>query len=173
MWAGDDPDREGLLDTPKRVVKSYSELFSGYSSNPEKLLKRVFEETSGYCEMILLKDIAFESFCEHHMLPIIGKVHVGYTPKRRVVGISKLARVVDAFAKRLQIQERCTQDIANTINSTLNPDGVGVVIEAMHKCMTMRGVHKSGVSMLTTCFLGSYNTNLKKKREFLQAVQKG
>ena len=171
-WAGDDPDREGLLDTPKRVVKSYSELFSGYSTNPEELLKRMFEETSGYCEMVLLRDISFESFCEHHMLPIIGKVHVGYTPRKRVVGISKLARVVDALSKRLQIQERCTQDIANIINSALNPEGVGVIIEAMHQCMTMRGVHKSGVTMLTTCLLGSYRTDLQKKREFLHAVHK-
>ncbi len=173
QWAGDDPGREGLSDTPKRVVKSYSELFSGYSANPEELLKRMFEETSGYCEMILLKDIAFESFCEHHMLPIIGKVHVGYTPKRKVVGISKLARVVDAFSKRLQIQERCTQEIANTINSVLNPEGVGVIIEAAHQCMTMRGVHKSGVTMSTTCLLGSYRIDLEKKREFLHALHKG
>ena len=153
-WAGDDPAREGLLDTPSRVVRSYEEFYAGYQLDPTDLLSRTFEETDGYDELIVLREIRFESHCEHHMVPIIGCAHVGYLPDKRVIGISKLARVVDAFAKRLQIQEKMTAQIANAIDEVLAPKGVAVVIEASHQCMTTRGVHKSGVGMVTSRMLG-------------------
>ncbi|MBC8269903.1 MAG: GTP cyclohydrolase I FolE [Rhodospirillaceae bacterium] len=169
-WAGDDPSREGLIDTPARVVRSYEEFFSGYDVDPEELLKRTFEETDGYDEMVLLKDIRFESHCEHHMAPIIGKVHIAYLPKSRVIGISKLARLVELYAKRLTIQEKMTSQIANALNDTLQPDGVAVVIEAAHQCMTTRGVHKPGVSMVTSRMLGAFRDNPSTRREFLSMV---
>lgn len=169
-WAGDDPDREGLLDTPRRVVTAYREWFDGYNADPEDILKRTFEETDGYDEMVLLKDIRFESHCEHHMAPIIGKAHVAYLPDHRVIGISKLARLVEAYAKRLQIQEKMTAQIANTIDDILQPKGVAVVIEAAHQCMTTRGVHKSGVVMVTSRMLGAFRDNPSTRREFLAMV---
>jgi len=169
-WAGDDPDREGLAGTPDRVVRSYDEFFGGYRINPDDLLKRTFEEVEGYDEMVLLRDIRFESHCEHHMAPIIGKVHVGYLPTNRVVGISKLARVVDAYARRLQIQEKMTVQIANTISETLQPRGVGVVVEASHQCMTTRGIHKPGTSMITSRMLGTFRSDPKTRREFLTLI---
>ncbi len=169
-WAGDDPNREGLRDTPKRVAKAFDEWFRGYDENPEEILKRTFEETDGYDEMVLLKDIRFESHCEHHMAPIIGRAHVAYLPRRRVVGISKLARLVEVYAKRLTIQEKMTAQIANTINEILQPEGVAVVIEAAHQCMTTRGVHKSGVSMVTSRMLGAFRDNPSTRREFLAMV---
>lgn len=169
-WAGDDPDREGLRDTPKRVVKSYEEFFGGYDIDPNADLERTFEETEGYDEMVVLRDIRFESHCEHHMAPIIGRVHIGYLPDQRVVGISKLARVVDAYAKRLQIQEKMTAQIANSILEVLKPKGVAVVIVAQHQCMTTRGVHKPGVSMVTSRMLGDFRDNPTTRREFLSAI---
>ena len=169
-WAGDDPTREGLTGTPERVVKSYQEFFEGYDVDPVELLERTFEEVEGYDEMVLLRDIRFESHCEHHMAPIIGKAHVAYMPNNRVVGISKLARVVEAYARRLQIQEKMTAQIANTINEVLNPKGVAVVIEATHHCMTTRGVHKPGTSMVTSRMLGMFRTNASTRREFLSLV---
>lgn len=169
-WAGDDPSREGLRDTPKRVVKSYKELFSGYATDPVSLLERTFEEVEGYDEIVLLRDIRLESYCEHHMVPIIGRCHVAYLPNRRVVGISKLARVVDAYAKRLQIQEKLTVQIANTIDQVLQPLGVGVVIEAGHQCMTTRGVHKPGVSMVTSRMLGAFRNDFATRRELLSMI---
>ena len=169
-WAGDDPLREGLIDTPARVVRSYRELFAGYEVDPTALLERTFEEVDGYDEIILLRDIRLESYCEHHMVPIIGRAHVGYLPNRRVVGISKLARVVDAFSKRLQIQEKLTVQIANAINSVLLPKGVAVVIEASHQCMTTRGVHKPGVGMVTSTMLGAFRTNPETRREILSMI---
>lgn len=169
-WAGDDPTREGLLGTPERVVKAYEEFFEGYSVDPLDLLERTFEEVEGYDEMVLLRDIRFESHCEHHMAPIIGKAHVAYMPNNRVVGISKLARVVEAYAKRLQIQEKMTAQIANIIDEVLNPKGVAVVIEATHHCMTTRGVHKPGTSMVTSRMLGMFRTNASTRREFLSLV---
>ena len=169
-WAGDDPDREGLLDTPKRVVKAYEEYFQGYNADPEDILKRTFEEVEGYDEMVLLKDIRFESHCEHHMAPIIGKAHVAYLPKNRVVGISKLARVVELYAQRLQIQEKMTAQVANAINEVLQPEGVAVVIEAAHQCMTCRGVHKPGVSMVTSKMVGAFRENDRTRREFLSMI---
>jgi GTP cyclohydrolase I len=169
-WAGDDPTREGLLDTPARVVRSYEEFFSGYGVDPEDLLKRTFEETDGYDEMVLLKDIRFESHCEHHMAPIIGKVHIGYLPRTRVIGISKLARLVELYAKRLTIQEKMTSQIANALNDTLQPEGVAVVIEAAHQCMTTRGIHKPGVTMVTSRMLGAFRENPSTRREFLSMV---
>src|SRR5216684_4151284 len=153
LWAGDDPDREGLRDTPGRVVRAYEEFFAGYAQDPREILKRTFSEVEGYDEMIVMNDIRFESHCEHHMVPIIGKAHIGYLPDKRVVGISKLARIVDAYARRLQIQEKLTAQIANTINDVLKPRGVAVMIEAEHQCMTTRGVHKDGVSMVTSHML--------------------
>ena len=168
--AGEDPAREGLRDTPKRVVKAYKELFGGYAIDPVSLLQRTFEEVEGYDEMVLLRDIRLESYCEHHMVPIIGRCHVAYLPRSRVVGISKLARVVDAFSKRLQIQERLTVQIADTINEVLQPQGVAVVIEAGHQCMTTRGVHKPGVSMVTSRMLGAFRTDPQTRREFLDLV---
>lgn len=170
LWAGDDPDREGLRDTPARVVKSYEEFFAGYAVDPKELLERTFEETEGYDELIVLKDIRFESHCEHHMVPVIGKAHIGYLPDRRVIGISKLARVIDAFAKRLQIQEKLTSQIANIIDEVLAPRGVAVVIEAQHECMTTRGVHKTGVSMVTSRMLGQLRDDATTRREFLAII---
>jgi len=169
-WAGDNPDREGLLDTPKRVAKSYLEFFRGYGEDPVAMLERTFEEVEGYDEIVLLRDIRLESHCEHHMVPIIGRAHVAYLPHRRVVGISKLARVVDAYAHRLQIQEKLTAQIANTINDVLLPRGVAVIIEAAHECMTTRGVHKPGVSMVTSRMLGAFRDDPTTRRELLAMV---
>ena len=171
-WAGDDPDREGLRDTPQRVVRSYEEFFAGYTLEPSEMLRRTFEETDGYDEMVLLKNVSFESHCEHHMVPIIGVAHVAYVPHNRVVGISKLARVVEAFGKRLQIQERFTNQIAKTIDQVLEPKGVGVVVEAQHQCMTTRGVKKSDVSMRTSCMLGGFQNNPATRSEFLNALRR-
>jgi GTP cyclohydrolase IA len=170
-WAGDDPSREGLLGTPERVVRSYEEFFRGYTEDPSLMLRRTFEETEGYDEMVVLRDIGFESYCEHHMVPIIGKAHVAYLPHRRVVGISKLARVVEAFAKRLQIQEKMTVQIAQTIDRELKPRGVAVVIEASHQCMTTRGVHKAGVAMVTSQMLGAFRDEAITRREFLAMIR--
>ncbi len=169
-WAGDDPQREGLLGTPDRVVRSYEEFFAGYDEEPIVILSRTFEEISGYDEVVVLRDIPFESHCEHHMVPIIGKAHVGYLPDRRVVGISKLARVVDIYARRLQIQEKMTAEIANTILVALQPKGVAVVIEAAHECMTTRGVHRPGVSMVTSQMLGVFRDDPSTRREFLALI---
>ncbi|CUW48133.1 GTP cyclohydrolase I FolE [Novacetimonas hansenii] len=171
-WAGEDPRREGLHDTPSRVVRSYEEFFCGYAEDPVDLLTRTFSEVEDYDEMVLLRDIRFESHCEHHMVPIIGVAHVAYLPRKRVVGISKLARVVDAYAKRFQIQERLTAQIANTINDVLQPRGVGVVIEASHQCMTTRGVHRPGVSMVTSRMLGTFRSNSDTRREFLSILNR-
>lgn len=171
-WAGDDPKREGLLDTPKRVVRAYEDFFSGYEIDPDDLLRRTFEETDGYDEMVLLRDIRFESHCEHHVVPIIGRAHVAYLPKKRVVGISKLARVVEAYSKRLQIQEKMTAQIANSIQTALEPRGVAVVVEAAHQCMTTRGIHKPGVSMVTSRMLGAFRDNAGTRREFLALIGK-
>lgn len=169
-WAGDDPDREGLVDTPERVVRAYEEFFSGYDSDPEELLKRTFEETAGYDEMVVLRDIRIESHCEHHIVPILGKAHVAYLPHRRVIGISKLARVIDIYAKRLQIQEKLTAQVANIINDVLEPQGVAVVVEAAHQCMTTRGVHKTGVTMVTSRMLGAFREDATTRREFLAMI---
>jgi len=169
-WAGDDPSREGLIDTPNRVVRAYREYFSGYDQDPEKLLQRFFVETNGYDEMVLLKDIRFESCCEHHLAPIIGRAHIAYIPNKRVVGISKLARLLDAFAKRMQIQEKLTAQIATTLHKVLKPIGVGVIIDARHQCMTTRGVHKAGTSMVTSHMLGSFRSNPATRKEFLSLV---
>ena len=169
-WAGDDPSREGLLDTPTRVARAYEEFFNGYSASPRSLLERTFEEVDGYDEMVLLRDIRFESHCEHHMAPIIGKTHVAYLPDRRVVGISKLARVVEVYAKRLQIQEKMTAQVANIIDEVLQPKGTAVVIEAAHQCMTTRGVHKSGVTMVTSRMLGAFRDDPTTRREFLAMI---
>ena len=171
-WAGDDPAREGLRETPARVARSYRELFAGYDIDPVSLLERTFEEFDGYDEIILLSDIRLESYCEHHMVPIIGMAHVAYLPNQRVVGISKLARVVDAFSKRLQIQERLTVQIADTIDSVLQPKGVAVMIEANHQCMTTRGVHKPGVAMVTSRMLGAFRTNQEMRREVLAMISR-
>jgi GTP cyclohydrolase IA len=172
-WAGDDPNREGLIDTPGRVVRSYEEFFSGYDVDPVALLERTFEETDGYDEIVLLRDIRLESHCEHHMVPIIGHAHVAYLPHRRVVGISKLARVVDAYARRLQIQEKLTAQVANTIQQVLEPRGVAVVIEAAHQCMTTRGVYKPGVTMVTSRMLGAFRDDPTTRREVLAMIGKG
>jgi GTP cyclohydrolase I len=169
-WAGENPAREGLLDTPARVARSYEEMFGGYHVDPVTLLERTFEETDGYDEIVLLRDIRLESHCEHHMLPIIGRVHVAYLPHRRVVGISKLARVVEAYGKRFQIQEKLTAQIANTINDVLHPRGTAVVIEAVHQCMSMRGVHKPGVSMVTSRMLGAFRDDPATRRELLSMI---
>jgi GTP cyclohydrolase I len=171
-WAGDDPAREGLLGTPDRVVRSYEEFFAGYGLDPRDMLQRTFEETDGYDEMVVLKDIRLESHCEHHMVPIIGVAHVAYLPNKRVVGISKLARVVDAYAQRLQIQEKLTAQIANTLQDVLDPLGVAVVIEAAHQCMTTRGVHKHGVTMVTSRMLGAFRENEATRKEFLSVIGK-
>ena len=172
-WAGDDPAREGLVDTPGRVVRAYEEFFAGYDVDPVGLLERTFEETDGYDEIVLLRDIRLETHCEHHMVPIIGRAHVAYLPYRRVVGISKLARVVEAYAKRLQIQEKLTAQIANTIQEVLEPRGVAVVIEAAHQCMTTRGVHKPGVTMVTSRMLGAFRDNPTTRREVLAMIGNG
>jgi len=169
-WAGDDPDREGLRETPERVVKAFEEWFSGYRQDPEAYMRRTFEEVEGYDNMIVLKDIRFESHCEHHLAPIIGRAHVGYLPTHRVVGISKLARVVEAYARRLQVQEKMNAQIANTIQRVLQPRGVAVVIEATHQCMTTRGVHKTGVAMVTSTMLGDFRTNEITRGEFLSVI---
>lgn len=169
-YAGEDPDREGLRDTPKRVVKSYNEFYSGYGQDPHEYLSRTFEEVNGYDEMVVLRDIPFESHCEHHMAPIIGRAHVGYLPKNKVVGISKLARVVETYAKRLQVQEKMTAEIADCIQKILEPHGVGVVIQATHECMSTRGVHKHGVSMVTSRMAGAFRRDEKTRREFLSVV---
>jgi GTP cyclohydrolase I len=172
-WAGDDPTREGLIDTPARVARAYEEFFAGYEIDPVALLERTFEETDGYDEIVLLRDIRLESHCEHHMVPIIGRAHVAYLPHRRVVGISKLARVVDAYARRLQIQEKLTAQIANTIQQVLEPRGVAVVIEAAHQCMTTRGVHKPGVAMVTSRMLGAFRDDPTTRREVLAMMGNG
>ncbi|WEK57146.1 MAG: GTP cyclohydrolase I FolE [Candidatus Brevundimonas phytovorans] len=171
QWAGDNPDREGLVETPKRVAKSYRELFQGYEVEPRQYLEKTFEEVGGYDELVVLKNIRFVSFCEHHMLPVVGVAHVGYLPTDRVVGISKLARVVRGFARRLQIQEKMTSDIAHAIQDVLRPHGVGVVIEAEHSCMTMRGVDVPGASLSTSCLLGSVREDPRTREEFLRLVR--
>ena len=170
-WAGEDPKREGLVDTPKRVVEAYRDWFSGYAIDPHEYLRRTFEEVAGYDEMIVLRDIEFESFCEHHMAPIIGRAHVGYLPTDKVVGISKLARVVDAYAWRFQVQEKLTAEIAQCIQGVLKPRGVGVVIDAVHQCMTTRGVHKRGVSMITSQMLGTFREDARTRAEFLRFIE--
>ncbi|MDH5821837.1 GTP cyclohydrolase I FolE [Luteimonas sp. RD2P54] len=172
-WAGDDPGREGLLDTPARVAKAYREWFSGYALDPDDYLARTFKEVEGYDEMIVLRDIEYESHCEHHMAPIIGRVHVGYLPDGKVVGISKLARVVEAYARRLQVQEKMTAQIAGCIQRALQPLGVGVVVEGAHECMTTRGVHKRGVSMITSTMLGSFREDARTRAEFLRFIEVG
>ena len=169
-WAGDDPSREGLADTPARVARAFEDWFSGYTQDPEAYLERTFEEVSGYDDMVILKDIRFESHCEHHLAPIIGRAHVGYLPNNKVVGISKLARVVDAFARRLQVQEKMNAQIAQCIQKVLEPKGVAVVIEAAHQCMTTRGVHKRGVSMVTSQMLGAFRDDARTRSEFLQFI---
>jgi GTP cyclohydrolase IA len=169
-WAGDDPDREGLLATPGRVVRAYEEWFSGYNDEPREYLKRTFQETGGYDEVVVLRDIRFESHCEHHMAPIIGRVHIGYIPRNRVVGISKLARLVEVYARRLQIQEKMTAEIASCLDAVLKPHGVAVVTEATHQCMTTRGVHKTGVSMVTSRMLGVFRDHAETRQEFLSAI---
>src|SRR3569833_1476875 len=169
-WAGDDPSREGLADTPARVAKAFEEWFSGYDQDPEGYLARTFEEVAGYDDMVILRDIRFESHCEHHLAPIIGRAHVGYLPTHRVVGFSKLARVVQAFARRLQVQEKMNAQIATCIQKVLEPRGVAVVIEAAHQCMTTRGVHKTGVTMVTASMLGDFRTNSDTRREFLNII---
>lgn len=169
-WAGDNPDREGLRDTPARVARAFEEWFSGYGDDPEEYLARTFEEVAGYDDMIVLRDIRFESHCEHHLAPIIGKVHVGYLPRKKVVGISKLARVVETFSRRLQVQEKMNAQIATCIQHVLQPLGVAVVIEGVHQCMTTRGVHKSGVTMVTSTMLGAFRTNSTTRAEFLRMI---
>jgi GTP cyclohydrolase I len=169
-WAGEDPTREGLRDTPKRVVEAYKDWYSGYAVDPRDYLRRTFEEMAGYDEMVVLRDIEFESHCEHHMAPIIGRAHVGYLPTTKVVGISKLARVVDVFARRFQVQEKMTAEIARCINDVLQPRGVGVVIEAVHECMTTRGIHKRGVSMITSKMLGTFRSDARTRSEFLTFI---
>jgi GTP cyclohydrolase IA len=171
-WAGEDPSREGLLETPGRVVRSYDEFFQGYAEDPSSILSRTFSEVEDYDEIVLLRDIRFESHCEHHMVPIIGVAHVAYLPATRVVGISKLARVVDAFSRRLQIQERLTAQIANTINDVLQPHGVAVILEAGHQCMTTRGVHRPGVSMVTSRMLGVFRSNSDTRRELMAMLNR-
>ena len=172
-WAGEDPTREGLVDTPKRVAKAYRDWFSGYALDPADYLRRTFEEVEGYDELIVLRAIEFESHCEHHMAPIIGKAHVGYLPSGRVVGISKLARVVEAYARRFQVQEKLTAQIAHSIEDVLQPRGVAVVIEAAHECMTTRGIHKHGVSMVTSAMLGAFRDDGRTRAEFLQFIGMG
>ncbi|MEH6677578.1 GTP cyclohydrolase I FolE [Phenylobacterium sp.] len=171
QWAGDDPDREGLTETPGRVTRSYRELFAGYETDPREYLERTFEEVGGYDEMVVLRDIRVVSFCEHHMLPVIGRAHVGYLPTNRVVGISKLARVVHGFARRLQIQEKLTAEIAGAIHDILRPKGVGVLIEAEHSCMTMRGVNTPGSTLTTSTLLGELRDDPRTRQEFLELVR--
>ncbi|HMN44867.1 MAG TPA: GTP cyclohydrolase I FolE [Povalibacter sp.] len=170
-WSGDDPRREGLRDTPGRVVRAYRDWFSGYLSDPADYLRRTFEEVEGYDEMIVLRGIEFESHCEHHMAPIIGRAHVGYLPTNKVVGISKLARVVDGYGRRFQVQEKMTAQIARCIDEVLKPRGVGVVIDASHQCMTTRGVHKRGVSMVTSKMLGAFRDDARTRAEFLRFIE--
>ena len=170
LWAGEDPRREGLIDTPKRVALAYEDWFSGYKDDPVRYLRRTFEEVDGYDEMIVLRDIEFESHCEHHMAPIIGKAHIGYLPDTKIVGISKLARVVEAFARRFQVQEKMTSQIASCIEDVLKPKGVGVVIEAVHQCMTTRGIHKSNVSMVTSQMVGAFRKDARTRAEFLRMI---
>ncbi len=170
LWAGENPSREGLVDTPRRVASAYEDWFSGYKDDPVRYLMRTFEEVEGYDEMIVLRDIEFESHCEHHMAPIIGRAHIGYLPTSKVVGISKLARVVEAFARRFQVQEKMTAQIANCIEEVLKPKGVGVVIEAVHQCMTTRGVHKSNVSMVTSQMVGAFRKDARTRAEFLRMI---
>jgi GTP cyclohydrolase IA len=170
-WSGDDPDREGLRDTPGRVVRAYRDWFSGYLSDPADYLRRTFEEVEGYDEMIVLRGIEFESHCEHHMAPIIGRAHVGYLPTNKVVGISKLARVVDGYCRRFQVQEKMTAQIARCIDEVLRPRGVGVVIDASHQCMTTRGVHKRGVSMVTSKMIGDFRDDARTRAEFLRFIE--
>ncbi|HUS09538.1 MAG TPA: GTP cyclohydrolase I FolE [Pyrinomonadaceae bacterium] len=169
-WAGDDPDRQGLKDTPSRVARAYTEWFRGYGEDPEEMLKRTFDETGGYDEIVALRDIPFQSFCEHHLAPITGVAHIGYLPKGRVVGISKLARVVDTYARRLQIQERLTAQIADVIDKVLQPEGVAVVIKASHGCMTTRGVHKHGSAMVTSRMIGCFRENPSTRQEFMSGL---
>jgi GTP cyclohydrolase IA len=169
-WAGDDPDREGLRETPGRVARAFAEWFAGYEEDPEDLLQRTFEEVAGYDEIVLLRDIRYVSHCEHHMAPITGRVHIGYLPRHRVVGISKLARLVEVYARRLQIQERMTAEIANTLDRVLNPFGVAVVVEGTHGCMTSRGVGQNGASMVTSRMLGVFRDNPETRQEFLAAI---
>jgi GTP cyclohydrolase I len=169
-WAGDDPSRNGLIDTPARVVRAYEEYFSGYDDDPKKILGRSFDETEGYDEVVVLKDIPFASHCEHHIAPILGRVHIAYLPKARVVGISKLARLVETYGRRLQIQEKMTAQIANTLNEVLDPLGVAVVIEAAHECMTTRGIDKPGVSMVTSTMLGAFRDDPSTRREFMAII---
>lgn len=169
-WAGDDPMREGLLDTPKRVVDAYGDWFRGYATDPREYMRRTFEEVAGYDELIVLRNIEFESHCEHHMAPIIGRAHVGYLPTDKVVGISKLARVVEGYARRFQVQEKMTAEIAGCIYDVLKPRGAGVVVEAVHQCMTTRGVHKTGVSMVTSKMLGTFRADARTRAEFLQFI---
>jgi GTP cyclohydrolase I len=171
QWAGDDPDREGLVGTPARVVRAYEEWFAGYFQKPREYLQRTFEEVAGYDEIVLLRDVRFESHCEHHLAPIIGRVHIGYLPHDRVVGISKLVRLVDVYAKRMQVQEKMTAEIADCLNTVLKPRGVGVVIEAAHQCMTTRGVHRPGVIMVTSRMLGIFRTRAETRQEFLSALK--
>jgi GTP cyclohydrolase I len=170
-WAGDNPDREGLVETPKRVVKAYEEFFAGYDDDPEEILRKTFEEVEGYDEMVLVKNIRLESHCEHHIVPILGKAHIAYIPNNRVVGISKLARIVDAFGKRLQTQETMTAQIANTIEKVLQPKGVAVVIDAAHQCMTTRGIHKPESSTVTSCMRGIFKENPRTRNEFLTFIK--
>ena len=170
-WAGDDPDRQGLAGTPARVARAYEEWFSGYAEDPRDYLSRTFDEVAGYDEIVVLRDIAFESHCEHHLAPIIGRAHIGYLPRHRVVGISKLARLVDVYARRLQIQEKMTAEIASCLEGVLKPFGVAVVIEAVHQCMTTRGVHKTGVSMVTSRMLGVFRKHEETRQEFLSAIK--
>jgi GTP cyclohydrolase IA len=171
LWAGDDPGREGLRDTPSRVVRAYRDWFSGYLSDPSDYLARTFEEVEGYDEMIVLRGIEFESHCEHHMAPIIGRAHVGYLPTNKIVGISKLARVVDGYSRRFQVQEKLTAQIARCIDDVLKPRGVGVVIDATHQCMTTRGVHKRGVSMVTSKMVGTFRDDARTRAEFLRFIE--
>ena len=170
LWAGEDTRREGLIDTPKRVAEAYLDWFSGYKVNPYEFLERTFEEVEGYDEMVVLRDIEFESHCEHHMAPIIGKAHVGYLPRSKVVGISKLARVVEAYARRFQVQEKMTAQIANCIQDVLQPQGVAVVVEAAHQCMTTRGIHKTDVTMVTSQMLGGFRKDARTRAEFMRII---
>ncbi len=172
-WAGDDPDREGLAETPGRVARSYRELFAGYDIDPKAYLQRTFEQVGGYDELVVLRDIPVVSFCEHHMLPVVGRAHVGYLPTDRVVGISKLARVVQGFSRRLQIQEKLTADIARAIDEVLKPKGVGVVIEAEHSCMTLRGVNTPGARLTTSRLIGDIRDDARTRQEFLRLVEGG
>ena len=167
-WAGEDPKREGLIDTPRRVAEAYNDWFSGYAMDPHEFMRRTFEEVAGYDEMVVLRDITFESHCEHHMAPIIGRAHVGYLPRGKVVGISKIARVVEAYARRFQVQEKMTAQIAHCIQDVLDPLGVGVIVDASHQCMTTRGIHKTGVSMVTSKLLGTFREDARTRSEFLR-----